>query len=79
MRDQTGRALEKLSIFLAKSVHFVALGIEHSDDVLVTVRHRNDDLRPRGVKGRQITHILVHISHNDRFARFQSRPAQVPA
>jgi hypothetical protein len=76
MGNQTGGAFEELSIFVSEGVHLAALGIEHADDVFMTVRHRHDNLRARGVKRRQIPRVFAHIAHDDRFARFQNRAAK---
>ncbi len=76
MRDQPACACQKLAIFIAKSVQFIALGIEHTEDVAVAISHGHNDLRARGVECGQITHVLVHVAHDDRLARFQRRAAQ---
>jgi hypothetical protein len=76
MGNQTGSALEELSIFVSEGIYLLALGIEHADDVLMIVRHRHDNLRARGVKRRQIPRVFAHIAYNDRFARFQNRAAK---
>jgi len=44
VRDQTTRAFQKLSIFLAEGIQLFALGVEHSKDVPVLVRHWHNDL-----------------------------------
>ena len=76
MRDQPGRASEKLSIFVAERVHFFAFRVEHSDDVAMPVRHGDNNFRARAVKSRQVARIFPHIAHHDRLARFKSGPAQ---
>ena len=38
--------------------------------------HRNNDLGPCCVKGRQIAGIVMHVADDDRFPGFQRRPAQ---
>src|SRR6266571_2859739 len=74
--NQTTRPLQKLSIFLAEGVQFFTLGIEHSKDVPVLVRHGNNDLRPCRVKSRQIARIVMHVTDDDGFPGFERRPAQ---
>ena len=54
MRDQPASAFQKLSIFIAKRIQFIALGIEHTEDVAVVVSHGHNDFRARGVEGGQI-------------------------
>src|SRR5581483_6381734 len=76
MSNQSGRAFEELLILVGKCIHFIALGIEHPDDVLMLVLHGNDDLGLRAVKRRKITLIFVHIADHDRFSRLERRPAQ---
>lgn len=44
MGDQTTCALQKLLIFLAKGVQFVALGIQHAEDVPVLISHWDNNL-----------------------------------
>jgi hypothetical protein len=43
MCNQTGRALEELPVLIAKGVYLFALGVEHPDNVTVTIGHRNDN------------------------------------
>src|SRR5260370_41892098 len=76
MRDESARAFEELSIFLAKGVQLFALGIEHSKDALVLVRHRNNDFGARSMERGQISWIVVDVADHDRFPGFQRRAAQ---
>src|SRR5438045_5076183 len=75
MRDESARAFEELSIFVAEGVHLLALGIKHSKNLMMLIDHRDNDLGARCVKGGQITRIVPYIAHNNGFARFQRRPA----
>jgi hypothetical protein len=74
--DQPGRTLEKLKIFVAESIQFIAVGIEHTENVPVVVAHRHDDLRAGSVKRGQVADILAHVADDDGFARIQRRTAQ---
>ena len=76
MRDEPTRALKKLSIFLAEGVQLFTFGIEHSKNLSVLVRHRNNDLRTRRVKGGQIARIVVDVANDDRLARVERCPTQ---
>ena len=76
MRDEIACAFEKFEIFLAKCIHFLALGIEDSDNMPVPIHHRHDDFRSRRVKRRQIPWIFTHISDDNRLSRLKRRAAQ---
>src|SRR5262245_37261075 len=76
MRDYSSRALEKLFIFISERVQFVALSVEHSDNMLMLVLHRDDNLRPRGVKRRQVALIFRNVADDNRFARLERSAAQ---
>jgi hypothetical protein len=67
VRDQAGRAFEELLIFVPKSVRLFTLGIEHSENLFMLIHHRNNDFRPRGVKGRQMARILAYVADNNRY------------
>ncbi len=70
VRDQTAGTLQKFSIFFAKRVQLVALHVHHSENALVVVvPHRDNDLRPRRMKRREMARILVYVADNDRFSR----------
>ncbi len=75
MRDQAASAFQKLPIFIAEGIQLIALGIEHTKNVTMLVTHRHNDLRASGVKRRQIARILMHVAHDDGFARIQRRAA----
>jgi hypothetical protein len=75
MRDESARAFEELSIFVAEGVHLLALGIKHSKNLMMLIDHRDNDLGARGVKRGQITRIVPHIANDNGFARFQRRTA----
>src|SRR5207248_8336239 len=65
VRDEPGRAFEELPIFVREGVQFVALRVDHPENVPVFVPHRNNDFRAGGVKSRQVTHILMHIADDN--------------
>ena len=44
MCDQPACAFQKLSIFIAEGIQFIALGIEHTKNVAMIVTHRHDNL-----------------------------------
>jgi hypothetical protein len=44
MSDQAACAFEKLQIFVVEGVQFIALGVEHAEDVPVIVAHWHNDL-----------------------------------
>ena len=70
VRDQAASTLEELSIFFAKRVQLVALHIQHAENArVVVVPHRDNDLRARRMKRRQMARILVHVADNDRLSR----------
>jgi hypothetical protein len=71
MRDQTASAFQKFAIFIAESIQFIALYIQHTENVTVLVAHWHNDLGTSGVKRWQIAWIFMHIAYNDRFARVQ--------
>jgi hypothetical protein len=75
MSDQAACALEKLQVLVVERIQFIALGIEHAENVPVIVAHWDDDLRTGCMKSREIADILAHVAHNDGFARFQRSPA----
>jgi len=52
MSNQAGCAFQKFSIFIAERVQFIALGVEHAENVPVVVAHRHNDLRASRVKRR---------------------------
>jgi len=74
VRDQTAGALEELSIFLAEGVQLFALGIEHSKDAPMLVRHRNNDFGARCVERGQIAWIVVDVTDDDRFPDSSAAP-----
>jgi hypothetical protein len=76
MRDQSAGPFEELPIFVAECVEFLTFGVEHSDNVTMSVGHRDDDFGARGVKRWQITRILVHVTDHNRLARFERRAAE---
>jgi len=76
MRDQTACALQKLSIFIAERVQLITLHIQHAENVPVLIPHRDDDLRTRGMKCRQIARIAVDVADYYRLARIQRRAAK---
>ncbi len=76
MRDQTACALQKLSIFIAERVQLITLHIQHAENVPVLIPHRDDDLRARGMKCRQIARIVVDVADYYRLARIQRRAAK---
>jgi hypothetical protein len=76
VRDQTARPLEKLQVFVVEGIQFIALGIEHPENVPVIVTHRHNDLRAGRMKRRQIPKILAYVSHYNGFAGIQGSPAQ---
>ena len=68
--DQTTCALQKLSIFLAEGIQLIALDIQHAENApVLVVPHRNNDLRPRRMKLREMARIFMHIADNDWFSR----------
>jgi hypothetical protein len=70
VRDQAAGPLQKFSIFFAKRVQLITLYVHHSENALVVVvPHRDNDLRPRRMKRREMARILVYIADNDRFSR----------
>jgi len=44
MGDQPTCAFQKLSIFLVEGVQFIALGIQHAENVPMLISHRDEDL-----------------------------------
>src|SRR6476469_6284717 len=76
MRDQTASALEKLQVFIVEGIQFIALRIEHPENVFMVVAHRHNDLGTSGMKRRQVPEILAHVAHDDGLAGFQGRTAQ---
>jgi hypothetical protein len=44
MGDQPTCAFQKLSIFLVESIQFIALGIQHAENVPMLISHRDEDL-----------------------------------
>ena len=44
MSDQAASTFQKLSIFIAEGIQFIALGIEHTKNVAMIVTHRHDNL-----------------------------------
>jgi hypothetical protein len=44
MSNQTTGAFEKLSIFVAKGVQLIALGIQYAKNVAVLISHRDNNL-----------------------------------
>src|SRR5438132_1171248 len=75
MRDQSGRALEKLFILIAERIHLGAFGIEHANDAPLFVSHRHNDLGSSGVKRWQVTFVFMNIADHDGLSRLQSRAA----
>src|SRR5215472_14509103 len=76
VRDQTACPLEKLQIFVVEGVQFIALGIEHAQNVSVIVAHRHNDLGTSRMKRGQIPKILTYVAHNDGLAGLQGGTAQ---
>jgi hypothetical protein len=76
MRDQTASALKKLQVFVVEGIQFIALGIEHAENVPVIVAHRHNDLGTSRMKRRQIPKILAYVAHDERLAGLQGRTAQ---
>jgi hypothetical protein len=68
MSDQAACAVEKLHVFVIEGIQFIALCIEHSENVPVIVAHRYDDLGTSGMKGRQISQILAYVAYDDGLA-----------
>jgi len=76
MRYQAARAIEKLQVFVVEGIQFIALRIEHPENVPVIIAHRYNDLGTSGMKRRQVPEILAHVAYDDRLARLQGRSAQ---
>ena len=76
MSDQTACAFEKLQVFVGEGIQFIALRVEHPEDVPVIVAHRHNDLGTSRVEGRQIAKILAHVAYDDGLAGIQRRAAQ---
>src|SRR5438552_3069517 len=71
MCNQAAGAFQKLPIFIAEGIQFIALDIEHTKNVTVLITHRHNDLGASGMKGGQISRVFVHVAHDDRFTRIQ--------
>ena len=65
MSDQTACPFEKLQIFFVERIQFIALGIEHTENVPMVVAHRHNNLGTSSMKRRQIPEILTHVAHDD--------------
>src|SRR6516225_1443376 len=52
MSDQTACPLKKLQVFVVEGIQFIALGIEHAENVPVIVAHRHNDLGTSRMKRR---------------------------
>jgi hypothetical protein len=76
MSDQTACALEKLQVFIVEGIQFIALGIEHPENVPVIISHRDNNLGPSCMKRRQITNIFAYVAHDDGLPRLERSAAQ---
>ncbi len=74
--NQTGGPFEKLEVLIAEGIQFIAIGIEHTENVPVVVAHWHNNLGTSCMEGRQMAKILAHVVHDDGFARIQCRTAQ---
>jgi len=86
-RDQTDDLLETGRVNIAKIVEFVAVYIQHTDHVLVTIEYRHDDLRFRCGTARNMAGKRIDIRHDrcrgrrvrmaaDAFAKLDSRAGE---
>src|SRR5262245_57107478 len=76
MSDQTACPLEKLQVFVIEGIQFIALGIEHAENVPVIVTHRHNDFGTSRMKRWQIPKILAYVAHDYGFPGIQRGPAQ---
>src|SRR5262245_48113375 len=79
MSDQTACAFEKLQVFVIEGIQFIALRVEHPENVPVIVAHRHNDLGTGCMKRRQIPDILAHVAHDDGFTGIQRSSTQALA
>jgi len=76
MRYQAARAIEKLQVFVVERIQFIALRIEHPENVPMVITHRYNDLGTSGMKSRKVPKILAYVAYDDGLARLQGRTAQ---